>query len=106
MKLYNETQNNNNDYATINTICDLCVKLAEVEFLNIVRLNEIDVNNLRSINDIEDFTDINVLGMTYYLTERLTTDALIRIAEKVQYHINKEVIPHIGFYNSIYMTKG
>jgi len=106
MKLYNETQNNNNNDATINTICDLCVKLAEVEFLNIVRLNEIDVNTLKSINDIEDFTDINVLGMTYYLTERLTTDALIRIAEKVQYHINKEVIPHIGFYNSIYMTKG
>lgn len=106
MKLYNEAQNNNNDYATINTICDLCVKLAEVEFLNIVRLNEIDVNNLRSINDIEEFQDINVLGMTYYLTEQLTTDALIRIAEQVQYHINKEVIPHIGFYNSIYMTKG
>lgn len=106
MKLYNETQNNNNDYATINTICDLCIKLAEVEFLNIVRINEIDVNNLKSINDIEDFQDVNVLGMTYYLTERLTTDALIRIAEQVQYHINKEVIPHIGFYNSIYMTKG
>ena len=105
MKLYNETQNNNNDYATINTISELCVKLAELEFLNIVRLNEIDVNNLRSINDIEDFTDINVLGMTYYLTERLTIEALIRIAEQVQYHINKEVIPHIGFYNSIYMTK-
>lgn len=106
MKLYNETQNNNNNYATINTICELCVKLAEVEFLNIVRLNEIDINTLKSINDIENFTDINVLGMTYYLTESLTTDALIRIAEQVQYHINKVVVPHISFYNSIYMTKG
>ena len=106
MKIYNEYIKNDDNHYTLTTICDLCVKLAEVEFLNIVRLNEIDVNNLKSINDIEDFTDVNLLGMTWDLTKELTTDALIRIAEQVQYHINKEVIPHIGFYNSIYMTKG
>lgn len=103
MKIYNEYIKNDDNHYTLTTICDLCMKLAEVEFLNIVRLNNIDIHSLNSIGDIDEYTDINLLGMTYYLTEELTTEALIRIAESVQYHINNEVITNIEIYNRFYI---
>ena len=103
MKIYNEYIKNDDNHYTLTTICDLCMKLAEVEFLSIVRLNNINIHSLNSINDVDEYTDINVLGMTYYLTEELTTEALIRVAESVQYHINKEVIPNIEIYNRFFI---
>lgn len=98
MEIYKEVLNNNNNHATMSTLVDLCQNFAQEEFLNLVQRKNIDINTLKSINDVEDYTDINVLGMSYFLMEDLTTEAIIRIAEAVQYHINKEVIPNIEFY--------
>jgi len=98
MIIYKELLFNNNNDATMDTLIDLCQNFAKEEFLNLVKIKNIDINTLKCINDIEDYTDINVLGMSYNLMQELTTQSIIRIAEAVQYHINKEVIPNIEYY--------
>jgi len=92
MKIYNEMYDDQNNSNAIVTISNLCIQIAEREVKEIIEEEDLDINDLHSLSDLEEFCDINVLGLTDELCKDLNFEAVKTIVERVHAHINTEVI--------------
>ena len=88
LKLHNEANNSN----AIVTISNLCIQIAEKEVKVIIEEEGIDIDDIDNISDLEEFCDINMLGLTDELCKNLNFEAIKTIVKRVHAHINTEVI--------------
>lgn len=88
LKLHNEANNSN----AIVTISNLCIQIAEKEVKVIIEEEGIDIDDIDNISDLEEFCDINMLGLTDELCKNLNFEAVKTIVKRVHAHINNEVI--------------
>ena len=79
---------NHNIPQAIVTISNLCIKIAEKEVKEIIEEEEIDIDDINNISDLEEFCDINMLGLTDELCKDLNFEAVKTIVERVHAHIN------------------
>ena len=70
----------------------MCIQIAEKEVKAIIEEEGIDIDDIDNISDLEEFCDINMLGLTDELCKNLNFEAVKTIVKRVHAHINNQVI--------------